>query len=68
MIAVWIAVYVLAGIGTGGLLLVAVVALLLARDARRLRRERLQREGKPLNGRERRELARLERDVNSSGS
>lgn len=67
MIAVWIAVYVLAALGTGGLLLVAVVALLLARDMRRMRRERLDREGKPLNARERRELARLEREVNSSG-
>ena len=58
MIAVWVAVYVLAGIGCGGLLVLAVVLALIVRDTRRVARER---GGRRLRWRERRALREMER-------
>lgn len=71
MIVVFILVYVLAGAGFLGLILAAVIIALIARDTRRvmrerLERERMEREGRPLSARERDVLNDLEHGENGS--
>lgn len=71
MFAVWILVWIAASIGLLGLILVAVILLLIARDTRRvmrerLERERLEREGPSLSARERDVLDQLEHGENGS--
>lgn len=71
MIVVFIVVYVLAGAGVLGVILVAVILALIARDTRRvmrerLERERLEREGRPLSAQERNVLDQLEHGENGS--
>ena len=61
MIFVWVAVYVLAGIGCGGLLVLAVVLALIVRDTRRIEREHIEREGRPLSAAERSALDEMEK-------
>ena len=69
MIAVWVAVYVLAGIGFGGLLVLAVVLALIVRDTRRIEREHIEREGRPLSAQERSALDEMEkRAADGNGS
>lgn len=69
MIALWIAVWILAGIGALCVASMAGFVLLLARDLRCVKRTRLAREREPLSAWERRRtVRRLERDMRSGGS
>ena len=59
-LALWVAVYVLAGVAVLGLVILAVVGALIVRDTRRIEREHIEREGRPLSAAERSALDEME--------